>query len=69
MEIKTLLEILHLQDKHQQKLSSADFLKISLSVKHDHDTSKEDLAHAFLQRLMMLDYRTRYIPEDRTVLK
>lgn len=28
----------------------------------DHQTSEKDLAHSFLQRLMMLDYRARYIP-------
>ncbi|XP_056257319.1 interferon-induced very large GTPase 1-like [Seriola aureovittata] len=55
-----LLHRLHLQDK--QKLSPADLLKIVPPVKQDHETSEEDLAHTFLQRLMMLDYRARYIP-------
>ncbi|XP_023287389.1 interferon-induced very large GTPase 1-like isoform X2 [Seriola lalandi dorsalis] len=59
-ELETLLHRLHLQDK--QKLSPADFLKIVPPVKQDHETSEEDLAHTFLQRLMMLDYRARYIP-------
>uniref|UniRef100_A0A3B4UPB3 VLIG-type G domain-containing protein n=1 Tax=Seriola dumerili TaxID=41447 RepID=A0A3B4UPB3_SERDU len=63
--LETLLHRLHLQDK--QKLSPADFLKIGPPVKQDHETSEEDLAHTFLQRLMMLDYRARYIPvrQDR----
>ncbi|XP_039679678.1 interferon-induced very large GTPase 1-like [Perca fluviatilis] len=60
-ETETLLSRLHLQDK-QQKLTPADFLKISPPVKQDYDTSEKDLAHTFLQRLMMLDYRARYIP-------
>ncbi|XP_022620404.1 interferon-induced very large GTPase 1-like [Seriola dumerili] len=59
-EMETLLHRLHLQDK--QNLSPADFLKIGPPVKQDHETSEEDLAHTFLQRLMMLDYRARYIP-------
>ncbi|XP_022624738.1 interferon-induced very large GTPase 1-like [Seriola dumerili] len=59
-DLETLLHRLHLQDK--QKLSPADFLKIGPPVKQDHETSEEDLAHTFLQRLMMLDYRARYIP-------
>uniref|UniRef100_A0A3B4T2H3 VLIG-type G domain-containing protein n=1 Tax=Seriola dumerili TaxID=41447 RepID=A0A3B4T2H3_SERDU len=64
-DLETLLHRLHLQDK--QKLSPADFLKIVPPVKQDHETSEEDLAQTFLQRLMMLDYRARYIPvrQDR----
>ncbi|KAK2894132.1 interferon-induced very large GTPase 1-like isoform X4 [Channa argus] len=59
---ETLFDRLHLQDKLQQTLSLADFLKISPAVEQDHETSEKDLAHTFLQRLMMLDYRARYIP-------
>uniref|UniRef100_A0A8C3AVZ6 Si:dkey-217f16.1 n=1 Tax=Cyclopterus lumpus TaxID=8103 RepID=A0A8C3AVZ6_CYCLU len=52
-----------LQGKNkQQKLSQADFLKVGPPVKQDHDTSEKDVAHTFLQRLMMLDYRARYMP-------
>ncbi|XP_053194204.1 interferon-induced very large GTPase 1-like [Scomber japonicus] len=61
-ETETLLSRLHLQDKYEQKLTPAAFLKISPPVKQHHDTSEKDLAHTFLQRLMMLDYRARYIP-------
>ncbi|KAM9346030.1 interferon-induced very large GTPase 1-like [Symphorus nematophorus] len=61
-EIDTLFDRLHLQDKHRQKFTPADFLKVDLPVKQDHDTCEKDLAHTFLQRLMMLDYRARYIP-------
>ncbi|XP_049925922.1 interferon-induced very large GTPase 1-like [Epinephelus moara] len=61
-ETETLLGRLHLQDKHQQKLSPADFLKVGPPVKQDHETSEKELTHTFLQRLMMLDYRARYIP-------
>ncbi|XP_044189035.1 interferon-induced very large GTPase 1-like isoform X1 [Thunnus albacares] len=61
-QTETLLSRLHLLDKYKQKLTPADFLKIVPPVKHHHDTSEKDLAHTFLQKLMMLDYRARYIP-------
>lgn len=61
-ETETLLSRLHILDKYEQKLTPADFLKIVPPVKHHHDTSEKDLAHTFLQKLMMLDYRARYIP-------
>uniref|UniRef100_A0A3Q1I4L2 VLIG-type G domain-containing protein n=1 Tax=Anabas testudineus TaxID=64144 RepID=A0A3Q1I4L2_ANATE len=62
VDTETLLSRLRLEDTFQQKLSPAEFLKIGPSVKQDHETSEKDLAHTFLQRLMMLDYRARYIP-------
>ncbi|XP_026181049.1 interferon-induced very large GTPase 1-like isoform X4 [Mastacembelus armatus] len=61
-ETETLLSRLHLPHKHQHKLSPADFLKIGPPVKQDHETTERDLAHTFVKRLMMLDYRARYIP-------
>ncbi|XP_056263590.1 interferon-induced very large GTPase 1-like [Pseudoliparis swirei] len=61
-EMETLLDRLQLREKRQQKLSQADFLKVGPPVKQEHDTSERDVAHTFLQRLMMLDYRARYIP-------
>ncbi|XP_054464186.1 interferon-induced very large GTPase 1-like [Anoplopoma fimbria] len=60
--MKTLLGRLHLQGKQQQKFSPADFLKVGPPVKQEQDTSEKDVAHTFLQRLMMLDHRARYIP-------
>ncbi|KAM7386444.1 hypothetical protein PAMA_009185 [Pampus argenteus] len=61
-ETESLLNRLHLLDKYVQKLTPSDFLKIGPTVKQHDDTSEKDLAHTFLQRLMMLDYRARYIP-------
>ncbi|KAM3598114.1 uncharacterized protein V6R79_013648 [Siganus canaliculatus] len=61
-ETKELLQRLQLQDKQQQKMTPADFLKISRPMKQDCDISEQDVAHTFLHRLMMLDYRARYIP-------
>ncbi|XP_075940733.1 interferon-induced very large GTPase 1-like [Anarhichas minor] len=60
-ETEALLDRLHLPDKQQQKLSPADFLKVGPPVKQNHDMSEKDVAHTFIQRLMMLDYRARYI--------
>uniref|UniRef100_A0AAZ1XME0 VLIG-type G domain-containing protein n=2 Tax=Oreochromis aureus TaxID=47969 RepID=A0AAZ1XME0_OREAU len=42
-------------------MSPAEFLKLGPPVKQSHDTSEDDLAHTFIQRLMMLDYRARHI--------
>ncbi|XP_031726783.1 interferon-induced very large GTPase 1-like isoform X2 [Anarrhichthys ocellatus] len=66
-ETEALLDRLQLQDKHQQKLSPADFLKVGPPVKQNHDTSEKDVAHTFIQRLMMLDYRARYIPVRKNI--
>ncbi|XP_028267163.1 interferon-induced very large GTPase 1-like isoform X2 [Parambassis ranga] len=64
-EMETLLSKLHLQEQYQQKMSPADFLKITPPMKQSHDTSEKDIAHTFLHRLMGLDYRARYIPVRR----
>ncbi|XP_029915322.1 interferon-induced very large GTPase 1-like [Myripristis murdjan] len=68
--VKALFSRLHLQNyKGQQKLTHAVFLKIGPSVKQQHETSEKDLANTFIQRLMTLDHRARYIPvkEDPAV--
>uniref|UniRef100_A0A672ZNQ6 Interferon-induced very large GTPase 1-like n=1 Tax=Sphaeramia orbicularis TaxID=375764 RepID=A0A672ZNQ6_9TELE len=61
-ETETLLIRLHLQDNYEQKLTPDEFLKISSLLKQDNNTSEKDLGRTFLQKLMMLDYRARYIP-------
>ncbi|XP_026034266.1 interferon-induced very large GTPase 1-like [Astatotilapia calliptera] len=61
-QTEILLGRLHLQDKFQDKFPPADFLQIHSPVKQNHVTSEKDLAQMFLHRLMMLDYRVRYIP-------
>uniref|UniRef100_A0A3Q4HA20 Interferon-induced very large GTPase 1-like n=1 Tax=Neolamprologus brichardi TaxID=32507 RepID=A0A3Q4HA20_NEOBR len=47
---------------NQYKLSPTELLQIQPTVKQHHVTSEKDVAHTFLHRLMMLDYRARYIP-------
>ncbi|XP_058628332.1 interferon-induced very large GTPase 1-like [Onychostoma macrolepis] len=55
---------LHLHDKYHQKLKAADFLQLTAQsgVIQSHNTCAEhDLVHMFLQRLLMMDYRTRHM--------
>uniref|UniRef100_A0A674B3T1 Interferon-induced very large GTPase 1-like n=1 Tax=Salmo trutta TaxID=8032 RepID=A0A674B3T1_SALTR len=62
-EVEELMCRLHLQGKYQNKMKTADFLNIGSSAQHRHEPQTENkLAHTFLQRLLMLDYRARYIP-------
>ncbi|KAM9844026.1 interferon-induced very large GTPase 1-like isoform 2-T2 [Aulostomus maculatus] len=61
-EIDLLFSRLHLEHNTQQKMTPADILQICEPLKQKSDESEKDLAHTFLQRLMMLDYRARYIP-------
>ncbi|XP_061571856.1 interferon-induced very large GTPase 1-like isoform X1 [Cololabis saira] len=60
-EFEDILSRLHLLDRYQHKFSPADLAKICPSVKQSNDTCEKDLAQTFLQKLMMLDYRARYI--------
>ncbi|XP_029916905.1 interferon-induced very large GTPase 1-like [Myripristis murdjan] len=61
-EVEALFSRLHLENyKSQQKLTPAVFLKIGPSVKQQHETSEKDLADTYIQRLMTLDHRARYI--------
>ncbi|XP_036408712.1 interferon-induced very large GTPase 1-like [Megalops cyprinoides] len=60
-EVEELMHRLHLEDKHHAKLTTADFLTISSLSLHQHEPQEEkELAFAFLQKLLMLDYRARY---------
>lgn len=60
-QTEKLLRRLHLQDQHQHTLSSEDFVQIGPPIKKTNEIFERDLVCAFLQRLMMLDYRARYI--------
>ncbi|XP_043956575.1 interferon-induced very large GTPase 1-like isoform X2 [Gambusia affinis] len=67
-ETGMLFERLELQDKFQTKLSPAEFLQIGPPIKQTNEIYGNNLAYAFLQRLMMLDYRARYIPVQQITL-
>ncbi|XP_043956226.1 interferon-induced very large GTPase 1-like [Gambusia affinis] len=67
-ETGMLFQRLELQDKFQTKLSPAEFLQIGPPIKQTNEIYGNNLAYAFLQRLMMLDYRARYIPVQQITL-
>nr|XP_023685607.1 interferon-induced very large GTPase 1-like isoform X1 [Paramormyrops kingsleyae] len=57
-DIKELLRRLQLQDK----LTTNDFLQISCSsLLQQQPRTEQDMPYAFLQRLLMMDYRARYV--------
>ncbi|XP_066536389.1 interferon-induced very large GTPase 1-like [Hoplias malabaricus] len=61
-EIKELLHRLGLEGKYEHKLTKESFLEITPSVLHPEEPRKEeDLVNAFMQRLLSIDYRARYI--------
>ncbi|XP_016104165.1 interferon-induced very large GTPase 1-like [Sinocyclocheilus grahami] len=58
---KTLLHRFHL-DKHGYKLRAADFLQITEHSLQSHVfCAEEELIQTFLQKLLIMDYRARYI--------
>ncbi|XP_062843612.1 interferon-induced very large GTPase 1-like [Trichomycterus rosablanca] len=66
---KQLLTTLNLSDK--QKLKTSDVLQLtSLSLHCQEPCEEKDLVQTFLQRLLMMDYRARYITtkEETTAL-
>ncbi|KAM8844428.1 interferon-induced very large GTPase 1-like isoform 2-T2 [Spinachia spinachia] len=64
-QYQTLIGKLHLEEKLQEKLSPANFLKLGPPMKQNIEVSEKDVAYTFFQRLMMLDYRARYIPTKK----
>uniref|UniRef100_A0A3P9IBX0 VLIG-type G domain-containing protein n=1 Tax=Oryzias latipes TaxID=8090 RepID=A0A3P9IBX0_ORYLA len=59
---QTAISLFNRLHRRQQKFSPADVLQIGPPLKQITDTPEKDVAQAFLQRLMALDYRARYIP-------
>ncbi|XP_051744946.1 interferon-induced very large GTPase 1 [Ctenopharyngodon idella] len=59
--IKTLLDRLHL-NKHEHKLRAADFLQITAHSLQSHEScAEEELIKNLIQKLLMMNYRARYI--------
>ncbi|KAK7901610.1 hypothetical protein WMY93_018379 [Mugilogobius chulae] len=56
-----LLRRLQLLDRYKNKLTSAEFLQIRQPKEHDQDICEADLCSVYLHKLLMLDYRARYI--------
>ncbi|XP_062386894.1 interferon-induced very large GTPase 1-like [Sardina pilchardus] len=61
-ELKELFKRLNLTDRHD-KLSTSDVLEIDARSRQPQGPkTEEEIAHAYLNRLLMTDYRARYIP-------
>ncbi len=61
-EIKHLFHRLHLDNRHPSKLRAADVLQLTThSLQSYESCSDEDLIQTFLQKILMMNYRARYI--------
>ncbi|XP_062874156.1 interferon-induced very large GTPase 1-like [Trichomycterus rosablanca] len=61
-QMKQLLTRLHLLEKQELKMKTSDVLQLtSLSLHCQEPCEEKDLVQTFLQRLLMMDYRARYI--------
>ncbi|XP_048017125.1 interferon-induced very large GTPase 1-like [Megalobrama amblycephala] len=61
-KIKNLFQRLHLDGRRHNKLRAADVLQITPHSLQSHEScAEEELVHTFLQKLLMMDYRARYI--------
>ncbi|KAK9962787.1 hypothetical protein ABG768_008139 [Culter alburnus] len=61
-KIKNLFHRLHLDGRRHNKLRAADVLQITEHSLQSHEScAEEELVHTFLQKLLMMDYRARYI--------
>ncbi|KAL0165992.1 hypothetical protein M9458_037836, partial [Cirrhinus mrigala] len=64
---KHLYRRLHLEDRLNNKLRAADVLQIMPHSLHFHEScAEEQLILSFLQKLLMMDYRARYIQTKET---
>ncbi|XP_059425903.1 interferon-induced very large GTPase 1-like isoform X2 [Carassius carassius] len=60
--LKILFDRLHLKGNKDHKLKAADFLQISKhSLQSNESCAEEELIQTFIQKLLMMDYRARYI--------
>ncbi|KAK9978870.1 hypothetical protein ABG768_020608 [Culter alburnus] len=65
-KIEHLFHRLHL-DKHHSKLGAVDLLQITKhSLQSDESCAEEELIHTFIQKLLMMNYRARYIKTKQT---
>ncbi|XP_067284840.1 interferon-induced very large GTPase 1-like [Pseudorasbora parva] len=62
-----LFHKLHIEDRCQNKLRAADVLQITAhSLKYHESCAEEDLIQTFIQKLLMMNYRARYIKIKET---
>ncbi|CAM4275314.1 unnamed protein product [Leuciscus chuanchicus] len=65
--LKTLFDRLHLEGRHDHNLRAADVLRITAHSLLSHEScAEEELIQTFIQKLLMLNYRARYIKTKQT---
>uniref|UniRef100_A0A9J8D2L7 VLIG-type G domain-containing protein n=1 Tax=Cyprinus carpio carpio TaxID=630221 RepID=A0A9J8D2L7_CYPCA len=65
--LKHLFQRLHLEDRHHKRLTAAGVLQITAHSLQSHESCAEDeLVETFIQKLLMVDYRARYIKMKET---
>ncbi|XP_049331727.1 interferon-induced very large GTPase 1-like [Astyanax mexicanus] len=66
-----LLKRLDLDLKYNNKLTKGCFLEITPSLQNNECRTEKDLVHTFIQRLLTIDYRARYlsVKNDPTIPK
>ncbi|KAK7879143.1 hypothetical protein WMY93_034073, partial [Mugilogobius chulae] len=60
-EEEELLSRLQLLKRYKNKLTYAEFLQLCQTKEHDENICEADLSSVYLHKLLMLDYRARYI--------
>ncbi|XP_073699814.1 interferon-induced very large GTPase 1-like [Garra rufa] len=66
-EVENLFQRLHLNNRNPFKLRAADVLQLTAHSLHSHEScADEDLVQTFLQKLLMMNYRARYIKTKET---
>ncbi|KAL0146861.1 hypothetical protein M9458_057800, partial [Cirrhinus mrigala] len=66
-KIQNLFHRLHLEDKHLNKLRAADVLQITEHSLQSHEScAEEQLIQTFIQKLLTMNYRARYIKTEQT---
>ncbi|ROL43142.1 Interferon-induced very large GTPase 1 [Anabarilius grahami] len=67
MGSNSLFDRLHLEGSHDHKLRAADVLQITEhSLQSIESCAEEELIQTFLQKLLMMNYRARYIKTNQT---
>uniref|UniRef100_A0A8C2GTP9 VLIG-type G domain-containing protein n=1 Tax=Cyprinus carpio TaxID=7962 RepID=A0A8C2GTP9_CYPCA len=66
-KIQNLFHRLHLEDRQHNKLRATDVLQITEHSLLSHEScAEEELIQTFLQKLLMMNYRARYIKTNQT---
>ncbi|XP_051569321.1 LOW QUALITY PROTEIN: interferon-induced very large GTPase 1-like [Myxocyprinus asiaticus] len=64
-KVKQLIQRLHLESSLSYKLRAADVLQLTAHSLQSHEScAEEELFRTFLQKLLMMDYKARYINKE-----